>query len=165
MTFEGPSWVHPLPFPFPELHNNFWIEIIALLLEFCMNAKLDLWQQIYLFLKTGEKYMNNFEKIFLLIFKNISRFRNDQLTFNCSQKQKTKNRWRQKNISSSNQDLSGTFYQDGNGQRRKDSGWDYWILKLAAFLTDFFVLLKFDDHTRFGWWVINTPTLFSQSPN
>ena len=33
--------------------------------------------------------MNNFEKIFLLIFKNISRFRNDQLTFNCSQKQKT----------------------------------------------------------------------------
>ena len=96
MTFEWPSWVHPLPFPFPELHNNFWIEIIALLLEFCMNAKLDLWQQIYLFLKTGEKYMNNFEKIFLLIFKNISRFRNDQLTFNCSQKQKTKNRWRQK---------------------------------------------------------------------
>ena len=55
-----------------------------------------------------------------------------------------------KNISSCNQDLLGTFYQDGNGQRRKDSGWDYWILKLAAFLTDFFVLLKFDDHTRFG---------------
>ena len=21
MTFEWPSWVHPLPFPFPELHN------------------------------------------------------------------------------------------------------------------------------------------------
>ena len=22
MTFQWPSWVHPLPFPFPELHNN-----------------------------------------------------------------------------------------------------------------------------------------------
>ena len=22
MTFEWPSWVHPLPFPFPELHNT-----------------------------------------------------------------------------------------------------------------------------------------------
>ena len=22
MTFEWPSWVHPLPFPFPELHNR-----------------------------------------------------------------------------------------------------------------------------------------------
>ena len=21
MTFEWPSWVNPLPFPFPELHN------------------------------------------------------------------------------------------------------------------------------------------------
>ena len=24
MTIEWPSWVDPLPFPFPELHNTVW---------------------------------------------------------------------------------------------------------------------------------------------
>ena len=35
MTFEWPSWVDPLPFPFPELHNNRYLIMKMLTLSSC----------------------------------------------------------------------------------------------------------------------------------
>ena len=35
MTFEWPSWVNPLPFPFPELHNNRYLIMKMLTLSSC----------------------------------------------------------------------------------------------------------------------------------
>ena len=33
MTFQWPSWVHPLPFPFPELHNRNMIDMKVYLIR------------------------------------------------------------------------------------------------------------------------------------
>ena len=35
MTFQWPSWVDPLPFPFPELHNNRYLIMKMLTLSSC----------------------------------------------------------------------------------------------------------------------------------
>ena len=121
---------------YAKLQN--WIETNGIHLFYLVKRK-----NIFYILTNWEKYFYKLEKYFKILW--------------CISWRLTVVRSRRKKVYQKEKYFklkSRSFFQDWSVER-------FWNCKLAAFLTDYFVLLNFDDHTRFRFQI---PYFFSQSP-